>query len=109
MAQHNELGKWGEEQAVAFLHQKGYTIRECDWKQGSRDIDIIALTHDEVTLPSEAVDLKKMRNIGFAADAYVKLHHIQEELRFDIISVVGTSDTTMQIEHLVDAFNPVLL
>ena len=124
MAQHNELGKWGEEQAVAFLHQKGYTIRECDWKQGSRDIDIIALTpdgitcvfvevktrrDDEVTLPSEAVNLKKMRNIGFAADAYVKLHHIQEELRFDIISVVGTSDTTMQIEHLVDAFNPVLL
>ena len=42
MAAHNELGKWGEDLAAAYLEQKGYTIMERDWKSGRRDIDIIA-------------------------------------------------------------------
>ena len=50
MAAHNDLGKWGEEIAVNFLHKKGYTIRECDWRIGHRDIDIIALTPDMRTV-----------------------------------------------------------
>ena len=124
MAEHNELGKWGEQKAVAYLHEQGYTIRECDWEAGKRDIDIIALSpdgitcvfvevktrrSDEITLPSDAVDVKKIKNLGYAADAYVKMHDIQEELRFDIISIVGTSDTNMRIEHVIDAFNPLLI
>ena len=43
MAAHNELGKWGEDLATAYLEQKGYTIVERDWKSGRRDIDIIAI------------------------------------------------------------------
>ncbi len=124
MAQHNELGKWGEDIAVAFLREKGYTIRERDWKFGQRDIDIIALTPDHITcvfvevktrrsddivLPVDAVDFKKMKFIGSAADQYVKQNNIQEELRFDIISVVGVSQENMTIDHLEDAFNPLLL
>ena len=42
MAAHNELGKWGEDLAVAYLQGKDYTIIERDWKSGHRDIDIIA-------------------------------------------------------------------
>jgi putative endonuclease len=45
MAAHNEMGRWGEDQAVAYLEQQGYTILERDWHSGHRDIDIIAL-HD---------------------------------------------------------------
>lgn len=124
MAEHNDLGKWGEEKAVAFLHSQGYTIRACDWKHGKRDIDIVALSPDGITcvfievktrrsgdvvLPAEAVDVKKMRNIGIAADMYVKQFDVQEELRFDIISVVGIADENVRIEHIEDAFNPLLL
>ena len=42
MAQHNQLGKWGEEYAANFLLNKGYDILERDWRIGHRDIDIIA-------------------------------------------------------------------
>ncbi len=124
MAQHNDLGQWGEHLAVAYLHNQGYIIRECDWKQGRRDIDIIALTPDnitcvfievktrkteEITNPEDAVDEKKMRNLGWAADSYVKQYNVQEELRFDIISIIGTCKENARIEHIIDAFNPILL
>ena len=118
MAAHNELGKWGEEMAVRYI------IRECDWKFGKRDIDIIALTPDEtevvfvevktrttdeVAKPEDAVDMRKIRSIGVAANAYVKMCDVVEELRFDIITIVGTTRDNMRVEHIKDAFNPLLL
>lgn len=121
MAQHNQLGKWGEEYAVNFLLNKGYDILERDWRIGHRDIDIIARapegniivfvevktrTSDVVTDPRDAVDLRKIRNIGFAANAYVKQHNVVDLLRFDIISIVGNNDTNADIMHIEDAFNP---
>ena len=124
MAAHNELGKWGEEMAVEYRHDKRYIIRECDWKFGKRDIDIIALTPDEtevvfvevktrttdeVAKPEDAVDMRKIRSIGVAANAYVKMCDVVEELRFDIITIVGTTRDNMRVEHIKDAFNPLLL
>ena len=124
MAKHNELGKWGEAEAVRFLETKGYAILERDWRFGKRDLDIVALTEDACTLvvvevktrgtddmkaPEEAVDVKKMRNLAVAANAYVKEHVVAQEVRFDIISIVGTADKMERIDHLVDAFNPMLV
>lgn len=124
MARHNEMGKWGEDVAAAYLRQKGYVIRERDWRSGKRDIDIIALTPDSLTVvfvevktrlpdsamaPEEAVDVVKIRNLCVAADNYVKMYGVEEELRFDIITVVGTRGCEPRIEHIEDAFNPLLI
>lgn len=124
MARHNEMGKWGEDVAAAYLRQKGYVIRERDWRSGKRDIDIIALTPDSLTVvfvevktrlpdsamaPEEAVDAVKIRNLCVAADNYVKMYGVEEELRFDIITVVGTRGCEPRIEHIEDAFNPLLI
>ena len=61
MAAHNEMGRWGEDQAVAYLEQQGYTILERDWHSGHRDIDIIALhgRHAELRNVVEKSELKK--------------------------------------------------
>ena len=45
MAAHNELGKWGEDMAEAYLRNNGYIILERDWHSGHRDIDIIAIVN----------------------------------------------------------------
>ena len=123
MARHNELGKWGEQYAADYLQSIGYDIIERDWRIGHRDIDIIARTgdgttvvfvevktrtSDVVTKPDDAVDIKKIRNIGYAANNYIKTKGIVDEVRFDIISIIGNNKENAQLEHIIEAFNPCL-
>lgn len=124
MAEHNDLGRWGEDYAAAFLEAEGYVIAERDWQVGRRDLDIIALADDrkhlvfvevktrqsdEMTEPEQAVDKQKMRNLAIAANAYIKQNHVELPVRFDIISIVGNGKENRKIEHIVDAFNPMLV
>lgn len=123
MAQHNELGKWGEEQAAAFLKDKGYTICDRNWRDGHRDLDIVALNEDQTTMvfvevktrtsaelqePETAVDKKKIRSIAYAAHRYLKQSDADYDVRFDIISVTGTDHSNVKIDHIINAFNPLL-
>ena len=123
MARHNEHGKWGEQYAADYLQSIGYDIIERDWRIGHRDIDIIARTgdgttvvfvevktrtSDVVTKPDDAVDIKKIRNIGYAANNYIKTKGIVDEVRFDIISIIGNNKENAQLEHIIEAFNPCL-
>lgn len=124
MAEHNDFGKWGEDEAALFLERKGYVILERDWRLGKRDLDIIALTEDQSTIvfvevksrdnnafqePEEAVDVPKMRNLAIAANGYIKLNGISMDVRFDIISIVGKISRLESISHIEDAFNPLLI
>ena len=106
MAIHNELGKWGEEVAASYLQQDGYTIIERDWKSGHRDIDIVVevktRSNRMFTDPEEAVDYRKLRNMRAAINHYIKYHRINQEIRFDIITVVGSLGTKPEVEHIKD-------
>ena len=115
MAAHNELGKWGEDLAAVWLQQKGYTIIERDWKSGHRDIDIIARDHQTVVFvevktrrnrlygdPEEAIDYRKLQSLQQAINHYIKYRHIDSEIRFDIITVVGMIGDTPEIDHIKD-------
>lgn len=123
MARHNETGKWGEDIAVDYLRRQGYTLLERDWRSGHRDIDIIMRSPDGRTVvfvevktrtsaaimrPEDAVDIKKIRNIAYAANNYVKMNNVVSELRFDIVSVVGENAGVARVEHIEGAFNPLL-
>lgn len=124
MAEHNELGKWGEQMAEKYLVDHGFYIRERDWHHGRADIDIIAISKEqnmllfievktrasnEVADPLLAINRKKMRSIGNAANAYVKENQIDYELRFDVLTIVGAEASTAHIDYIKDAFNPLLL
>ena len=127
MAEHNDFGKWGEDYAAEYLQKKGYIIMERDWTFGrsKRDIDIICKTsdmttvvfvevkaraNDDVTSPEDAVDIRKIRQLMVAADEYVKSHDISEELRFDIVTIVGKRNSKqIKVNHIEDAFNPLLI
>ena len=124
MAEHNDLGKWGEEVAACYLENHGYIIKDRDWRLGKRDLDIVAITEaqdllvivevktrsEDLTIdPILAVDETKMRNLAIAANAYVKLHDLDMDVRFDIISVIGKCSCVESIECFEDAFNPLLI
>lgn len=119
MAEHNELGKWGEDMAEIYLRNKGYDIVERDWRDGHRDIDIIAVEGSTIAFvevktrsdnayidPVQAVTPAKMRMLSIAANKYIRTHYLHLSVRFDVIGVTGTPDGEATINHIEDAFPP---
>ncbi|WP_028897866.1 YraN family protein [Prevotella sp. HUN102] len=118
MATHNELGAWGEELACEYLRQSGYRILDRNWKYGRRDLDIVAVENDVLVVAEvktrrnerftdadEAVNAQKIRSLSIAANAYVKSHCWNQDIRFDIITIVGSPDEH-EVRHVKDAFLP---
>jgi len=116
MAEHNELGKLGEELAVEFLQKDGYTILETNWVFQKAEIDIIAQKSDivavvevktrssiEFGLPQDFVKPKKIQLLVKAINEYVISNNLDSEVRFDIISVYKDGKS-YKIDHLIDAF-----
>ena len=116
MAEHNDLGKLGEERAQAYLSSKGYHIRHCNWFCDKLELDIVAekdgwlvivevKTRSTETFehPQEAITIKKIRNLVNAAYEYIFQFDWEGETRFDIISVIPHGQS-FYIEHIEDAF-----
>ena len=116
MAEHNELGKLGEEMAVEFLRKDGYSILETNWTFQKAEIDIIAQKENilaiievktrsslEFGLPQDFVKPKKIQLLVKAVDAFVNERNIDIEVRFDIIAIHNEGKSFV-IEHLIDAF-----
>ena len=120
MAKHNELGKQGETAAVNYLIQRDYVIRHQNWRKGHLELDIVAAKDDilivievktrrntEFAEPEDAVNRSKIRRLVKATDAYLKLFQIDNQVQFDIITVVGENGN-FTIQHMEDAFYPPL-
>ena len=116
MAEHNELGKLGEELAVEFLQKEGYEILETNWIFQKAEIDIIAQKDDIITavevktrsslefgLPQEFVKSKKIQLLIKAMNEYVISNDFDANVRFDVISIYKNAKK-VEIEHLIDAF-----
>lgn len=115
----DELGKKGEEIAVAYLKKEGYKILELNWRYGHKEIDIIARNGEEIVIvevktregdyfeePWEAVSLQKIRNIVEVAEAYLIGKKIDLETRFDVISIIFSDDVNYELTHFPGAFIP---
>ena len=118
MAQHNDLGKLGEQLAARYLVEKGYEILDENWCHGKAEIDLIAYINKQIIFvevktrssiafgyPEEFVNDAKQRLMQFAAEEYIELMNHQGEVRFDIISVLFNPNT-QTIKHIEDAFWP---
>ncbi|WP_055434710.1 YraN family protein [Lacinutrix algicola] len=116
MAQHNELGKKGEQLAVDFLLQKGYEILERNYRFQKAEVDIIAQIKDTLAIvevktrsstdfgnPQDFVKPKQIQNLVKAVDEFVTANKLDVEVRFDIIAIVK-ENKEFKIEHLEDAF-----
>jgi putative endonuclease len=120
MAEHNEMGQRGEKVAQSFLAEKGYKILHVNWRNRKAEIDIIAMDGDTLVFvevktrqsnlfgdPESAVNFKKQRRLIHAANAYVSKYRIENDSRFDIISILIEKNATV-INHYPDAFYPTL-
>jgi len=117
MATHNDFGKKAEDLAVEYLLKNGYKILVRNFRFQKAEIDIIAekdnliivtevkaRSTDAFMLPQEAVTKTKIKLIVSAANHYLEEFNKNQEVRFDIISVLPDEKRNLNIEHIENAF-----
>lgn len=116
MAQHNQLGKLGEDMAVDYLLDKGYEILERNYFFQKAEVDIIAQKEGVLAVvevktrstadfgnPQDFLKPKQIQRLVKAIDHYVIENDLDVEVRFDIMAIVKEK-STCKIEHIEDAF-----
>lgn len=117
MANHNDFGKKAEDLAVEYLQKNGYKILIRNFRFQKAEIDIItekdsliiiievkARSTDAFMLPQEAVNKRKISLIVSAANHYMEEFNKDQEVRFDIISVLPDEKGKLVVEHIEGAF-----
>lgn len=105
MAHHNLTGSLGEDMAVKYLREKGYTIVHRNWRFKNWETDIIASRHNMLHFievktrrtktfghPEEDVSRKKIKNLMGAAEEFLLKYPGWKQIQFDILSITIEKD-----------------
>ncbi|MFT3843907.1 MAG: YraN family protein [Lacibacter sp.] len=100
MAKHLETGKQGEEMAVEWLSQQGFTILHQNWKYSWFELDVIAekdgilhfvevktRTTDTFGHPEEGVTDKKLQRLMNAGEEFLHQNPNWKRIQYDILSI----------------------
>lgn len=110
-------GKYGEQLAEKYLLEKGYLLRERNFRSGRAEIDLI-VEKDKVLVfvevkyrkntnygyPEEAVSKSKIDLLQKAADHYLEKIGWEGDIRFDILAINKTERDAVAYHHIEDAF-----
>lgn len=111
------FGELGERIAERWLRRRGWKILQRRFRNGHRDIDLVAEAEGVVAFvevkarqgdrfgdPVEAVDWRKQRELGRSARVWIDRHgRASEAYRFDVIGVLITGDR-VRVRHVEGAF-----
>lgn len=119
MAEHNDIGAWGEACARDYLISRGYAIVATNARWGDVEIDIIAMHGSFIvfaevktrsnghTDPATAIDARKLRRLCRAADSYIRHYDIHADPRLDLLCVTGSPATGLRrLDHYPDIYLP---
>ncbi len=112
-----ELGQKGEQAALDYLAEKGYSVVARNWHCPGGEVDLILRTGRTLVFaevrtrspgalvhPFETITAPKQRRVARAAEAYLRRHDLHEtEVRFDALAVTFENDQPV-VEHLEQAF-----
>ena len=113
---HNQnVGKWGEETAAAYLNQHGYEIIARNTRTPYGEIDIIAkqgdstifievktLTSSRHFFPEQNVTARKREHMLACAECYAAENAI-DHWQIDVIAVEGKQGLEAKITHFENA------
>lgn len=116
MAEHNDLGRVGEDCAADFLVREcGFVILARNWRYRQKEIDIIAEDGESLVFvevktrssddvpPSDLISYSKIRFLETAAEAYIRRTGFYGDARFDLV-VLRKAHPGFSILHIPDAF-----
>jgi putative endonuclease len=112
------FGEIGERVAERWLRRKGWRIVQRRFRNGHRDIDLVAEREGliafvevkarkgaEFGLPVEAVNWRKQRELSRSAHVWIERHGRPEDsYRFDVIGVL-VEGATVRVRHVENAFS----
>lgn len=113
-----EVGRLGEDIAVRFLEEKGFTILDRNYNFEHAELDIVAyqgrfIVFVEVKTrssknygePEEAIDENKRKQLLHVAEAWIFERKMEgAPARFDVISVLYPDSPKEEIRHYEEAF-----
>jgi putative endonuclease len=111
-SQHLAVGRLGENRAANWYTEHGYRVVDRNWRCRIGEIDLVAVRGDVLVIcevktrrtdtygqPYEAVTPAKQRRLRHLAAAYLAsqgTHRFYEEIRFDVVSILGSSLRVIQ-------------
>ena len=112
------FGETGERVAERWLRRKGWRIMQRRFRNGHRDIDLVAERDGlvafvevkarkgvEFGLPVEAVNWRKQRELTRSAHVWIERHGRPDDAyRFDVIGVL-VAGSIVRIRHVENAFS----
>lgn len=113
------IGDRGEDLAVLYLENKGYTILERNYRFEHAEVDIVAYHDLEIIFievktrknsdfgePEEYVDDAKIARICKASEAWLyERNMVGSPARYDVISIISRKPTEHRIKHFENAFD----
>ncbi len=115
MAHHNRTGNLGEEMAVKYLLDKGYTIIERNWRHRNWEVDVIAFKGNKLHFievktrrtatfgfPEDDVSKNKIKFLMGAAEEFLLLNHEWKLIQFDILSITLEKNKDTQFFFIED-------
>jgi putative endonuclease len=117
MAKHNLTGKTGEAMGLLWLKEKGYTIKEQNWRHSRWEVDAIVVKDTVLHfieiktrrtknygLPEDKVGKKKIQNLINAAEQYLYLYPEWKRIQFDILSILILKDDPVEFFFIEDVY-----
>ncbi|GAA1847884.1 YraN family protein [Microbacterium koreense] len=118
MAAKDDLGRAGEERAAEYLHARGYTVLDRNWRCQDGEVDIVAAHEADIVFvevktrrgfgfghPFEAIDARKRTRMWRVAMAWIAAHRHEmrgRKLRFAAVGLTGTDPATASLEMIAD-------
>ena len=121
MAEHNELGKSGEDHAYDYLLKKGFDILERNWRHKKDEVDIIAVHRDclvivevryrterAIVAAGQTIDNRKQQKLIRTAAMFLAWNdeYATLPLRFDVVGIDTDANGKSSINWIRDAFRP---
>ncbi|WP_404433303.1 YraN family protein [Microbacterium lacus] len=118
MAAKDDFGRAGEDRAAHHFESTGFTIIDRNWRCRAGEIDLVALSRDEIVVvevkartseafghPFEALSAAKRARMWRVGVAWIAEHRdlVQgRRLRFAALGLIGPDPATAQLELLPD-------
>ncbi|SDW28103.1 YraN family protein [Paenibacillus sp. CF384] len=100
------IGKFGEEEAVRYLKEQGYTIIHRNWRCRMGELDIVAKTDSILIVvevrtrraggrfgtAAESVDIRKQLKVRSITEVYLSMNKLQHTaVRFDVVAITAVA------------------